>query len=259
MSNELKAAIDANDPKRARAAAKSITDWKRKLPKANAPLAYACKIGADAVVHELLDAGAPLPEGGYEGHHPFAIAAENGHVNVLRKLAPRGVSAEILDHALFMAIYDGREEVVQGILDCCRPTITQMMVFYATLKGNGRLLRALVKHGVDVNVANDGKKNQDLKGITAMHQAASHGEVGAIKLLARHRANMNALDAGRRTPLMRLAAEARFDRRFGDKADYADVASHLLKLGARADAKDRFGNDALMYHEWTCLCDRTKV
>src|SRR5262245_49124057 len=120
MSKELKAAIDANDPKRAREAAKSITDWKCKLPKADAPLTYACKVGADAVIEVLLTAGAPIPQGGYEGNHPFAIAADSGHVNVLKKLAARGIPPEVVQHVLFSAIIDRRDEVAHAVLENCQ-------------------------------------------------------------------------------------------------------------------------------------------
>src|SRR5262245_34760834 len=259
MSKELKAAIDANDPKRAREAAKSITDWKRKLPNAGPPLTYACKIGADAVIEVLLKAGAPMPQGGYEGNHPFAIAAENGHVKVLKKLAARGVPPEVAEHVLFSAIIDRREEVAHAVLESCQPKITQMMVYFATQSKKGRLLDALVKGGADVNVPNDGKHNRELKGITAMHQAASRGDVAAVKMLAQHGADVNAVDACNRTPLIHLAAEARFDKRFGDDGEYLEAALRLLKLRVQANAKDRFGNDALMHHQWTCLCDKTKV
>ena len=48
MSRALKIAIEANDPLAAQKALKTVKDLSRKLPKADAPLAYACKMGAAA-------------------------------------------------------------------------------------------------------------------------------------------------------------------------------------------------------------------
>src|SRR4051794_15707634 len=88
MSKALKSAIDANDPDKAKAALKTIKDLGRKLPKADAPLAYACTTGADRAVPILLQAGAPLPpDDAYPGTHPFALAADAGHPAVLRAFA----------------------------------------------------------------------------------------------------------------------------------------------------------------------------
>src|SRR4051794_33859039 len=87
MSKALKAAIDANDAADARKAIKTVKDLSRKLPKADAPLEYAAKVGADQVIAPLLEAGAKLPaEKDFFGHHPFYIAAENERVNVLKEL-----------------------------------------------------------------------------------------------------------------------------------------------------------------------------
>ncbi len=55
MSKALKAAIEANDPAATAKAAKTVKDFSRKLPKADEPLAYACQLGADAVINVLLD------------------------------------------------------------------------------------------------------------------------------------------------------------------------------------------------------------
>src|SRR5689334_9546189 len=71
MSKALKAAIEANDPAATSKALKTVKDLSRKLPKGEAPLAHACKVGSDAVIDVLLEAGAPLRgKSDFEGNHP---------------------------------------------------------------------------------------------------------------------------------------------------------------------------------------------
>src|SRR4051812_22562266 len=82
MSKALKAAIEANDPAAALKALKTVKDLGRKLPKAEAPVAYAAEQGAEAVLTVLLEAGAPMPPTNFQRLHPFALAADKGHTTV---------------------------------------------------------------------------------------------------------------------------------------------------------------------------------
>src|ERR1043166_3963403 len=113
MSKALKAAIEANDPVAAQKALKTVKDLSRKLPKTDPPLPYACARGADAVVEVLIHAGAPIPISGYEGNHPFCIAAENGHTKVIDALARHNVPENVASHALFIATLADKETVVE--------------------------------------------------------------------------------------------------------------------------------------------------
>src|SRR6185295_6807599 len=128
MSKALKAAIEANDPVAVRTALKAVKDLRRKLPKAEAPLAYAAKFGADAVISALLQAGAPMPDTGYEGDHPFAVAAEADHQKVLAALAAHSIPDKVIQHVLFTAVLSGKREVVRTILENCRPLVPQRVL-----------------------------------------------------------------------------------------------------------------------------------
>jgi ankyrin repeat protein len=289
MSKALKTAIEANDPAAAAKVLKTVNDLSRKLPKAEAPLIYACKIGAAAVIDVLLDAGAPLRgKSDYEGNHPLAIAAEHGHAKVVERLTARGLPANVLGHALFSAVLDGREEVVCALLKHGKSAVSQRTLEVSTWWKDGRIFNLLLKHGADVNQVNDGSSSHEQLGETALHDAAGSGRVDSIRMLLDNGANVNAVDAVGRTPLMHLAASMpRLDqelritkereqrvlteaqkaqqekiapqtRRHGDRApaDGMAAARLLLEAGAEAARKDRFGNDAIMYYEWERWRDR---
>jgi ankyrin repeat protein len=287
MSKALKAAIEANDAEATRKAVKTVKDLSRKLPKAEPPLSYACKIGADAVVPVLLEAGA-LPKDGHESHHPLSIAAESGHPKVIEKLAAKPLPEKVVHHALFSAILNGREEVVGAIVTYCKPKVSQRELETATWWTDGRIFKKLIEDGTDVNVANDGEANYEQLGKTALHGAAGQGYIEPIRLLLDHGANVNATDAHGKTPLMQLAAsmpyldkQLRFrqeqekrvlnegqkalqvkiaaqTRRYGDRenADGMAAAKVLLVRGAGAALKDNFGNDALAHYFWESRRDR---
>lgn len=283
MSKALKAAIEANDPAATSKALKTVKDLSRKLPKGEAPLVHACKLGSDAVIDLLLEAGAPLRgKSDFEGNHPLAIAAEYGHAKVVEMLGERSPPPEVVTHALFSAVLEGREQVVQALLERCKPVISQRTLELSTWWKDGRIFKLLLQHGADVNAANDGVASAEQRGETAFHDAAGSGRVDSIRMLADNGADVNAVDAMGRTALMHLAAAMpRLDqdmriarerakrvpteeqralqekitaqtRRRGDRApaDGMAAAQLLLKLGVDASRKDRFGNDARMYYEW---------
>src|ERR1041385_436173 len=290
MSKALKAAIEANDPEAARKALKTVKDLGRKLPKAEAPLAYAAEQGADAVMAVLIEAGAAMPEPNFEGLHPFAIAADKGHHKVLQVLAKHQVPEKVIEHALFMAAMSGKAEVVRAILESCKPPIPERVIEVATWWKDGVIFNLLLAHGADVNARNDGTANHEQLGKTPLHEAAGAGYLEPIRLLLSHGAEVNAKDAFGRTPLMRLAARmpgldqqvrlrkeresrvlteaqkalqakiAAQSRNYGDRenCDGMPCAQLLLEHGADAKLADKYGNDALMHYEWERMRDRAE-
>jgi hypothetical protein len=113
-------------------------------------------MGAVAVVEVLLDARAPSKSDGYEGNHPFAIAAEHGHAKVVAVLARRGVAENVVAHALFHSVFTGQEEVVRTILEMCKPPVPQRVLEISTWWKDGKIFKRLLEYGADVNAANDG-------------------------------------------------------------------------------------------------------
>jgi ankyrin repeat protein len=283
VSKALKAAIETNDPVAIQKALKTVKDLSRKLPKGEPPLIYACQIGADAAVAPLLEAGAPIQgRSEHESNHPLSVAAEHGRVKVIEKLASRPIPEKVINHVLFSATLDGKEEIILVLLERLKPAIPLRVLEVSTWWQDGRIFKLLVEHGADVNMVNDGKNNYEQRGETAMHDVAGSGHVEAVRLLASHGAKVNARDAYGRTPLMHVAySMARLDqekrmaeerakrvlteaqkalqaklaaqtRRHGDRApaDGMAAARLLLELGADASLKDTFGNDAIMHYEW---------
>ncbi len=152
MSKALKSAIEVNDPV---AAAEAVKDLSRKMPGATTPLLYACQTGADAVIDVLLDAGAP-PKGvdNYAGNSPFVVAMQHGHTNVMRRLHARGVvTPEQVDHAMFVAVTEGRVEALRFILRDLRQRPGGNLMHHATRTAAWApaLLGLLAEHGADVN------------------------------------------------------------------------------------------------------------
>ncbi len=287
MSKALKDAIEANDPEAVKKAAKTIKDWSRKLPKAEAPLKYAVERNADAVIDPLLDAGALAWDRGYEGTHPLCIAANKNLAAIVRKIAARGVPEGVLNLALFIGVCYGKTETVQALLETARPTFTQRIVELATWWSDGKILETLLAHGANINQPDNESSDPDDAGQAPIHDAASHAIVRPIELIATHGGNLNARDAYDRTPLMVLAGrfpeledEERIQaqiakstntltmvipvdnsRRTGDRgpSDALAAADTLLKFGADATVKDRFGNDALAYYEFARRLERTGI
>ncbi len=277
MSKALKAAIEANDAAAVRMAMTSLKDLTKKLPKAEAPTAYAAEVGADAAMAALLEGGAPVvtrtprPFG-----HPFAIAANKGHVGVMKVLAAHGgLSAEVVDHVLYRVVLRGDIAAAKIILELCRPAVGQRTMEAATQWSDGRLLTLLLEHGADVDARNDGKNHYESLGVTALHEAAWAGQTQSAQMLLDAGADVNARDALGRTALMRLAE--RIDELEGEKRRLEKIGSILkrsiglrgdcdppdgiqamrLLLGRGADARltDRSGNDALAYQQWASLVD----
>lgn len=284
--SKLKAAIETNDADAVRKIAKTVKDWSRKLPGSNTPVAFACEIGADQALAALIEAGAPVADGeGHFGTDPLTIAEAKEQLGVMQVLADSGkVLSASVDNALYNSARYGRESTARLIMERFKPAVPALTVSLANRWKEGRIIDALVAHGADVNVGDNGVHDRDFKGRTAMHLAAREGDFDGIRRLAEHGGNLNARDVHGRTPLMYLAevmpglvlAKKRREERekepvtpekaaflqriaaqmgpYGDRdpADGMKAAHTLLELGADAKATDVDGNDALAYCEWEC-------
>ena len=106
-----------------------------------------------------------------------------------------------------------------------------MPLHYAADGGHTDAINALIAHGADKNaVLGDDQE-------TALHTAARRGHVRAVvSLIKDHGLDPNAVATHGKTPLL-LAVD------FGTHA----AVEALLKNGAKADAVDHYGHNALHY------------
>jgi len=279
MSKALKEAIERNDPAAAAKAVAKVKDLGRRMPGATTPILYACQRGADAVIDVLLDAGAP-PKGvdGYVGNSPLVIAMQHGHMGLMKRLVERGVvTKEQTDHAMFVAVLEGRVERLRFMLHELRLPPTAQLMHHATRTDGWapELIRAFAEHGGDVAAAWDGRGDRD--GRRPMHTAATNGSPSAVRTLAGLGADVNVRDDLGRTPIMRLArsisglcmhnsnmarvrklaaeGKARMGRDTEDSDPEATLAA-LIELGGDASLTDHAGNDALAHYQQECERDR---
>src|SRR5215218_4138389 len=155
MSKALKEAIEKNDPAAAAKAVKAVKDLNRRMAGATTPVLYACQKGADRVLDVLLDAGAkPKGGDGYAGNSPFFVAMEHGHTNVMKRLFERGVATQDqFDHAMFVAVLEGRMEPLRFMLHELHLPVTAQLMHHATQADAlaPTLLRLFAEHGGNIN------------------------------------------------------------------------------------------------------------
>jgi ankyrin repeat protein len=253
MSKALKLAIEQNDAELTRQAVQKIKDINRKLPGADKPLLYACKLGSANVVDILVQAGA---EGETRGDFPFSafcVAAEKGQVAVLERLAALGqASPKAVDWAFNNALHDGITNAVRFILECYKFPITANVFSRAASSKKEDLVRLLLELGGDINATDDQSRPP---GQTALHHIV-HGEPEMVRLFIRCGAKVNARDSVGRTPLLVLAKELEWKERSESPEAALQAVQTLLECGSDATLTDNFGNDAIAYYEWECRRSR---
>lgn len=165
---------------------------------------------------------------------PLHWAASHNRLPILELLSERrGFDADARDGAgwtaLMMAasLRDGDAAVdlllARGADAAEKTHRGQTALHFAASKGNLDTARKLLAAGASARV-------RDARGQTALHRAAAVGNVPVVKLLLEHRSAVSAADADGSTPLHHAVAEG-----------HADAAVALLKAGAETDRTDRGG------------------
>lgn len=178
------------------------------------PLHYAVFGGSKEVVGVLLDHGVQanplIPPDAAAGRYvsPLHLAAHYGDLAICKLLVARGadVNSKLpTENSLWI-----------------HPT-QRMPLHHAAESGNGELVRFLVEHGAQTNVA-------DSEGQTPLLVASRHADTTVVETLLSHGAAANAADKEGRTALHHAA----------DRQDVSMVET-LLSHGADADRKSREG------------------
>lgn len=160
------------------------------------PIGEACKIGNLSIVKLLLRKGAS-----FHGYNVLT-ALRCGHLELTRFLVNRGCDIDfvgargstLLGLALEKNITSMIEFLVRKGADVNRLSDDQTPLIYAVLNRNTKILKLLLRTGADAN-------GQNVVRRTALHAAASIGDVAAAKLLVSHGAKVGAKSRFSRTPL----------------------------------------------------------
>lgn len=173
------------------------------------PLHLAARSGEQSIVHSLLLEGAPMDALNSLGQTPLHVAVIFGHLPAVQTLLAFGSDT---------TLRYGEDNI--SVLDAA-----------ASRSGRLDILRALVKHGVNVNAS------KNCLGHTALHLAAEHNHADNVELLVEAGAWVDARRPDGFTPLCVAAATL--------EEDPSDVVATLLRHGADKDAGDMEGRTPL--------------
>jgi ankyrin repeat protein len=280
MSAALKSAIESNNPAAVRDALGSVKDINAKLFDGRTAVALACKVGADQALVALLEAKAKVQ--GKHSEHPFAIAAENQHLKVMKVLFDHGKAPEeAMDSAMYRTLREGRAQTLAFMLKGLKPPVTMQTIMMAGQFRHPALIRALAEAGADMNMMGE----IEHKSTTAFHVAVRTGDIETIKAMVECGSKINARDSAGTTPLMELADvggeldrgvegydqyQENLKRRAKEQPERAqellnseaakrprppsaaETFSAVIALGADATLKDGEGSDAIDYYRLQC-------
>ncbi|OAI57197.1 ankryin [Acidobacteria bacterium SCGC AG-212-P17] len=195
--------------------------------------------GADPSIKTTAEVRAPFtPDFGGKGQRSgFVIAAHRGRADVLAALERRDSAPEFsgIDR-LIAACARGNAAAVNAIAadeQFVKELVAEGGRLLAEFAGTGNTdgVRCLLDLGVPVDALYEGDPYFDIaKDSTALHVAAWKAWPKTVKLLIERGANVNALDAKGRTPLM-LAVKACVDSYWTNKRSPESVEA-LLQAGA---------------------------
>ncbi len=152
----------------------------------------------------LLEHGAKLSMTGSDGKTPLHIAAEMGHVDILKDLLEHEASKEVLDQAevmsgctpLSLACMTGQETVAILLIE--NNAKINMNTGYppihaAAFIGNVNVVRTLISKGADVDL-------KDKYDESALHYACYKGHKKVVRALLECGATINSVDKRGKTP-----------------------------------------------------------
>jgi len=219
------------------------------LPKGSwTPLMYAARQGARAAVAALADAHADVDATDPDGATALALAAINGHADVVALLLARGANPNIADRTGMAPLY-AAVDLHTMQLGFGRPDPPPSVV-----AGSVDMVKALLAHGANPNArlttrilkrvytAGDGKLG---KGATPYMRAARAGDVALMQILLAAGADPALAQDNGNTPLL-LAAGLGFRGPIGGTEAMAlDAIAFSLEHGADINAVNAAGDTAV--------------
>jgi ankyrin repeat protein len=212
------------------------------------PLMSAFAADALDVTESLLARGASPKIANRDGYSPLSIAARSGRLDWVDRLLALGASPDAggRSRALLAAARDGHVEIVRRLAPITTDLdgtddVGQTAVFLAAASGHAAIVDLLAQRGANLEI--------DCKGTRAVHIAVQkrsnvtipvEKKIDVLRMLVRHGADLNARDGLGATPLLRIAGV-----RAGNDPDGPAIAKALLELGADATLTDPItGNTA---------------
>jgi ankyrin repeat protein len=219
------------------------------LPKGSwTPLMYAARQGARAAVAALAEAKADLDAADPDGATALALAAINGHADVVALLLEKGANPNLADRTGMTPLY-AAVDLHTMQLGFGRPDPPPSVV-----AGSVEMVKSLLAHGADPNArlsgrvlkrvytAGDGKLG---KGATPYLRAARAGDVPLMKILLAAGADPALAQDNGNSPLL-LAAGLGFRGPIGGTEQMAlEAIAFSLEHGADINAVNTAGDTAV--------------
>jgi uncharacterized protein len=219
------------------------------LPKGGwTPLMYAARQGAHAAVTALVEANADLDATDPDGATALALAAINGHADIVSLLLDKGANPNVADRTGMTPLY-AAVDLHTMQLGFGRPDPPPLVV-----AGSVEMVKALLAHGADPNArlssrilkriytAGDGKL---AKGATPYMRAARAGDVALMKILLAAGADPALAQENGNSPLL-LAAGLGFRGPIGGTEAMAlEAIVFSLDRGADVNAVNAVGDTAV--------------
>jgi lysophospholipase len=190
----------------------------------------AASLGDREGLQGMLEDGADVNVGDYDGRTPLHLAASEGHLDVVRFLLQRGAHINAVDRSGTTPLQNAtrhKHDDVAALLIQRGAELLQddLAVAMCTLAGAGDLeqVRRLVDAGADASIG-------DYDWRTPLHLAASEGHLDLAQFLLDRGAIINAVDRWGGTPLQ-----------YAVRHKHDDVAAMLSRRGAELLQRDLAG------------------
>ena len=227
------------------------------------PLHIACMCGNSCRVKLLILQGAEMNAKDIYFNTPLSLAILNNHTNIVSALVSE-FGCDPSD-GLHRACEHGNLQVsmIKTLIECgtSKDVGGNTLLHLTTKYGRNKTVQAILK---DFE-SDPGIKNKE--GMTPLHIACKHGNLGGVRLLIKHGASVNDLDTHSNTPLslavqhvshhegiiITLVTELGCDPNDGvslhTACKYNDISSveTLVKCGASVNDRDVEGNTPLYY------------